>query len=302
MTILNNADGYVTIDGDPGSYPGAKPSDFLKVFLADRQTLDRAGERPEKQKLIPWIWSGWGTKGVWVEPIEPYVQATLAELKRGMPEPWELLPGRSAEGHANKRVNIDLTAAAGLLERSTLLTYEAIEFEPSLPSAVLQFDLIRNMLRKELPHAAVTRGCFGNAQQPVMVIPNLYFYARCAAEPSYLSRPDEQVAFGRFVRRAARTSRASVVLPAAGARSPAGRSAEATADGHAHWRGSPIHPWRSGPVSFDPGRASRVTDSRALGQRDGARHNGGGGRGLGRRDRRDGRLVETPPLRRRRDR
>lgn len=189
MAILNNADGYVTIDGDRGSYPGAKPSDFLKVFLADRQTLDRAGERPEKQKLIPWIWSGWGTKGVWVEPIEPYVQATLAELKRGMPEPWELLPGRSAEGHANKRVNIDLTAAAGLLERSTLLTYEAIEFEPALPSAVLQFDLMRNMLRKELLHAAVTRGCFGNAQQPVMVIPNLYFYARCAAEPSCSQRP-----------------------------------------------------------------------------------------------------------------
>ena len=170
MAILNNADGYVTIDGDPGSYPGAKPSDFLKVFLADRQTLDRAGERPETQKLIPWIWSGWGTKGVWVEPIEPYVQATLAELKRGMPEPWELLPGRSVEGHANKRINIALTAAAGLLERSTLLTYEAIEFEPSLPAAVLQFDLNRNMLRKELPSAAVTRGCFGNAQQPVMVI------------------------------------------------------------------------------------------------------------------------------------
>jgi len=92
-----------------------------------------------------------------------------------------LLSARLLERHANKRVNIDLTAAAGLLERSTLLTYEAIEYEPSLPSAVLQFDLIRNMLRKELPHAAVTRGCFGNAQQPVMVIPNLYFYARCAA-------------------------------------------------------------------------------------------------------------------------
>lgn len=193
MAILNNADGYVTIDGDPGSYPGAKASDFLKVFLADRQTLDRAGERPEKQKLIPWIWSGWGTKGVWVEPIEPYVQATLAELKRGMPEPWELLPGRSAEGHANKRINIGLAAEAGLLERSTLLTYEAIEFEPSLPAAVLQFELIRNVLRKELQHAAAARGCFGNAQQPVTVIPNLYFYARCAAEPSYLSRPDEKV-------------------------------------------------------------------------------------------------------------
>ncbi len=193
MAILNNADGYVTIDGDPGSYPEAKASDFLKVFLADRQALDRVGQRPQQQKLIPWIWSGWGTKGVWVEPIEPYVRATLAELKRGMPEPWELLPGRSAEGHANRRINIDLTAEAGLLERSTLLTYEAIEFEPSLPAAVLQFDLIREVLRKELPHAAAARGCFGNAQQPVMVIPNLYFYARSAADPSYLSRPDENV-------------------------------------------------------------------------------------------------------------
>ena len=84
-------------------------------------------------------------------------------------------------------------AMGGVLGRSMIMCYEAIEFEPSLPSAVLQFDLIRNMLRKELPSAAATRGCFGNAQQPVMVIPNLYFYARCAAEPSYLSRPDEQV-------------------------------------------------------------------------------------------------------------
>lgn len=193
MAILNNADGYVTIDGDPGSYPGAKASDFLKVFLADRQTLDRTGQRPAQQKLIPWIWSGWGAKGVWVEPIEPHVRASLTELKRGMPEPWELLPGRSAEGHANGRINIDLAAEAGLLDRSTLLTYEAIEFEPSLPAAVLQFDLIRNMLRKELPHAAVARGCFGNAQQPVMVLPNLYFYARSAADPAYLARPDEKV-------------------------------------------------------------------------------------------------------------
>ncbi len=60
LEIVNNADGYVTIDGDPGSYPGAKPEDFLKVFLADRRTLDRVGTHPQKQKLIPWIWCGWG--------------------------------------------------------------------------------------------------------------------------------------------------------------------------------------------------------------------------------------------------
>ena len=39
IAILNNADGYVTIDGDPGSYPGARAKEFLKVFLADQRVL-----------------------------------------------------------------------------------------------------------------------------------------------------------------------------------------------------------------------------------------------------------------------
>ena len=82
LRILNNADGYVTIDGDPGGYPGAKPVDFLRVFLEDRRTIDRWGTRPSRQKLIPWIWCGWGTKGVWQEPIEPFVQAELELLQR----------------------------------------------------------------------------------------------------------------------------------------------------------------------------------------------------------------------------
>jgi hypothetical protein len=194
LEILNNADGYVTIDGDPGGYPGAKPAEFLQVFLRDRQTIDRAGARPKTQKVIPWIWCGWGTKGVWQEPIGPYVTATLETLKGGMPEPWELLPGRSIrEGHANGRINMELTKAAGLLDRSTLLLYEIIEFEPTPPAAVLQFGDIRRVLKEELAQSPGVRGCFGNAQQPIMVLPNLYLFARGAADPAYLDRPDEQV-------------------------------------------------------------------------------------------------------------
>ena len=93
MEILNNADAYVTIDGDPGGYPGAKPSEFLKILLHDRQTIDRVGTHPKSQKIIPWIWCGWGTKGVWQEPIEPFVAASCAIKQQNMPEPWELLPG-----------------------------------------------------------------------------------------------------------------------------------------------------------------------------------------------------------------
>ena len=193
MKILNNADGYVTIDGDPGGYAGATPDDFLEVFRRDRRAIDRFGTHPRAQKLIPWIWCGWGTKGVWVEPIEPFVAASLETLEKGMPEPWELLPGRSREGHANDRLNVELARKAGLLPRSTLFLYEAIEYEPSIPAAVLQFDEIRAAMKKELELAPAAKGWFGNVQTPIMVLPNVYFFARAAREPSYLDRSDEDV-------------------------------------------------------------------------------------------------------------
>ena len=103
LKILNNADGYVTIDGDPGGYHWvAKPSDYLKVLMNDRKALDRVGTHPRTQKIIPWIWSGWGrdttSRGFWVEPMAPFVAAELEAFKRQQrrSEPWELLPGRES--------------------------------------------------------------------------------------------------------------------------------------------------------------------------------------------------------------
>ena len=95
---------------------------------------------------------------------------------------WELLPGRShREGWANGRVPLAETERAGLMPRSTIFCYEAIEFEPSEPAAAIQFDLIRQALKQESQFSSVAKGVFGNAQQPVMVLPNLYFFARGAA-------------------------------------------------------------------------------------------------------------------------
>lgn len=195
LSILNNADGYVTIDGDPGGYEGAKPADFVKVLLGDRKTIDRVGTHPKTQKIIPWIWSGWGAKGVWVEPIEPFVNASLDAIKqqRQALEPFELLPGRSHAFHANKRINMDLVQQAGLLDQSTLLFYEAIDFEPSVPSAALQLADIRDYMKAESALLPESRGCFGNAETPIMVLPNAYFFARCAADPKYVDQPDQAV-------------------------------------------------------------------------------------------------------------
>jgi hypothetical protein len=201
MAILNNADAYVTIDGDPGGYMGAKPEEWLIVFLSDRSALDRYGVNPSKQRLIPWIWSGWGAGAVWGgnplnSPllIKPYTGATMKLFKTAMPEPWEMLAGRShRDDWANGRVNVSLADSLGLMDRSIILCYEAIEFEPTPPASILQFDLIRNILREESKYATTAAGVFGNAQQPIMVMPNIYFFARGSYDLTYLDKTDEEV-------------------------------------------------------------------------------------------------------------
>ncbi len=194
IEILNNADGYVTIDGDPGGYAKAKPEDWLKVFQSDRAAIDRFGTDPRHQLTVPWVWAGWGMRSVWSEPIEPFTSASMKVLRDGMPNPWELLAGRSSrEGWANGRINVQLADRLQLMDRSMILCYEAIEFEPSPPAAVLQFDDIRRILCQELPFAATCRGVMGNAQQPVMVLPNIYFFARGSWDPAYLNKTDEAV-------------------------------------------------------------------------------------------------------------
>jgi hypothetical protein len=191
LRLFDNADAFVVIDGDPGGYPGAPVEEYMRILAADREVL------PGK-RIIPWIWSGWGrdhTKGgFWNQPIEPQVEATLQALKSQPGKPWEIMPGRShREGWANGRKNVELAGKAGLIGQSTIMCYEAIEFEPTPPAAVLQFDLIRAILREEGQFAATARGVFGNTQQPVMVLPNLYYFARGSPDLSYLNTPETKV-------------------------------------------------------------------------------------------------------------
>jgi hypothetical protein len=195
--ILNNADAYVTIDGDPGGYPGARPEDWLEVLAADRAALRRHGTHADRQLVIPWLWCGWGTKGVWQEPIEPFVAAELSTLRQG----WErfapalLLPGRSIrDGQGNGRKVIAIMEQQDMSKQSVVFCYEAVEFEPVPPAPVLQLADIRRILGDEEGHLlGKVRGWFANAQQPLMVLPNLFFFRRCLADRSYLARTDEEV-------------------------------------------------------------------------------------------------------------
>lgn len=190
LRLLDNADAFVVVDGDPGGYVGAPVEEYLRVLKNDQQAVPG-------QRVIPWLWNGWGrdtTDGYWRTPVALTVRASLEALKQQMTGDWELLPGRShREGWANGRVPVAETERAGLLPRSTILCYEAIEFEPTPPAAGLQFDLIRQVLKQESQLSAAARGVFGNAQTPVLVLPNLYFFGRGAADLGYLEKPDQAV-------------------------------------------------------------------------------------------------------------
>lgn len=190
LRLLDNADAFVVIDGDPGGYVGAPMEEYLRILASDQRAV------PGKP-IIPWIWTGWGRNtqgGFWRAPVGPLVEQCYDALKETNRGDWEILPGRShREGWANGRTTIALAEKAGLMSRATLLCYEAIEFEPTPPAAVLQFDLIRNALQQESQYAGVAKGVFGNAQQPVMVLPNLYYFARAAADLRYLDRAQDDV-------------------------------------------------------------------------------------------------------------
>jgi len=206
LGCLNNADGYVFIDGDPGGYPGAQPPEFLAMLRGVRSILDRVATEG-RPKIIPWIWCGWGAdwekEGAWKPDLRKLVRPFLRALVAEPPdEPWELLPGRSAwEDHANGRVNFELAEEAGLISRSTLMTYEIIEFEPSAPAFVLQFDHIRRVIRQEMGYGGQARGIMGNAQQPVTALHNVFYFAQCARDPGWLERTDREVlgAFAEFL-------------------------------------------------------------------------------------------------------
>jgi hypothetical protein len=195
IEILNNADAYVTIDGDPGSYPGAKPEDFAKIMQHDRETIERVGTHPKTQKVIPWIWAGWGrTEPLWQGDLTPYSRAAMTLLKQRLPEPWLMMPGRSTRsGWANGRINVALAEELGLIDRSMLMCYEAIEFEPTPPAGVLQFNDIRRILKEEGRNMSRAAGVMANAQQPIMVLPNIYLFTRGAQNPKYLDEPDDKI-------------------------------------------------------------------------------------------------------------
>ena len=58
--IVNNADGILMGDADPGGWPQSPLSEQAKIFQSARKMLDRYNIHGEKAKLADFMWIGWG--------------------------------------------------------------------------------------------------------------------------------------------------------------------------------------------------------------------------------------------------
>ena len=98
----------------------------------------------------------------------------------------------TAKAGPTGRINVALAEELGLVDRSMILCYEAIEFEPTPPARFCS-STPSAAISRTTPPAPRAYGVMGNAQQPIMALPDIYLFARGSWDPKYLDRSDEEV-------------------------------------------------------------------------------------------------------------
>lgn len=201
--IVNNADGFVMIDSDPGGWPQSPLREQVKIFNAARNLLNRYNQHGREAKLVDWMWLGWGrhkhfdaTHTVvssydW-GPQNPdasdvaFMEKTIRAFKAGLPEPWSLIAGFPAYLRSSQE--------EGVLSKTIFLPYGAIEYEPSAPSTNVSLAPIRSAFEAVAPYPGV-QGVMGNAQTPLLQLPRTYDFLATACNLEYRNRSDREVLF-----------------------------------------------------------------------------------------------------------
>jgi hypothetical protein len=166
-STCGNADGYWNLDSDPGGWKGSPASDYVDILAKNRELIDECAEKGRDAKLIYWMWVGWGTG----EPEENWRDTVRGMMER-VHEPWWLTV--AWEGHWK------VVDQLGLLEKTVFYPYGAIEPEPSLPFTLVVPQDLTNALSVARDRAGTIRGAMGNAQTPLVQLPNIHHFTRAA--------------------------------------------------------------------------------------------------------------------------
>ncbi|MHB0998723.1 MAG: hypothetical protein ACYC27_05700 [Armatimonadota bacterium] len=156
---LADADGFVIIDSDPGSYPGSTNAEFVNLLNEHRKMFDNL--RPGIEVLY-WMHAGWQgyarfyQAGEFIWGTDEEFDDTLSRLSALNPEPWGLVAGqRYAE-------------RTGLMPRMRYV-HASLEFEPSFPVTTIdEFDAYNQGLNSG------SIGIVGYAQTHCVQLPGIF--------------------------------------------------------------------------------------------------------------------------------
>jgi len=186
---VDNADGYCTIDSDPGGWDGSPFSDYLKIFKASRVLIDRYAALGGRAKLINWLWFGWSRcwaqQRVWWQPgadQRPLCEAvaeSIRGMKKELPEPWWLITGL--------REYLPACAAEGVLGKTVYLPYGMIEGEPARPDSQIDFPRQREYLDEAGRYPGLA-GLMGNVQTPLLQFPHVNHFLNTVRDYEYRKR------------------------------------------------------------------------------------------------------------------
>lgn len=176
--MVPNAGGYGFIDSDPGGWNGSPSSEFVDLFVKNRELLDRTVERPEQAKLLYWLYNGWGNG----DPADVNWRSVVGELKSRLKEPWELMVcyNPTMAPHAQNLVpQPKIAEEFGLLDKTVFFNYQVVDGEPSFPFTRLNFPGIDATYDWVADYKGLN-GVMCNVQTFLLQLPNIHYFTQCA--------------------------------------------------------------------------------------------------------------------------
>jgi hypothetical protein len=199
--IVNNADGILMGDADPGGWPQSPLSEQAKIFQSARKMLNRYNIHGEKAKLADFMWIGWGrhkfftatdrlvTGFDWTDknPDESdiaFMAETIRNFKQNLAEPWEVFAGMTPYLESSRRESV--------LDKTIYFPYGAIEGEPAFPATNTSLEPVREVLDKKAEYPPLG-SLMGNNQVMLLQFPRTYYFFASTWDSSNKKRSEEDI-------------------------------------------------------------------------------------------------------------
>jgi hypothetical protein len=184
--MINNADGILMGDADPGGWPNSPLSEQVKIFQNARKMLDRYNVHGRNTLLADFMWIGWGrhkfftstdrlvTGFDWTDKNPDsgdiaFMTETIRNFQHNLSEPWTVVAGMTPYLESMKRAQV--------LRKGVYFPYGTIELEPAFPWTNIGWEPVNDVFAKMSKYPGLS-SVMGNNQIMVLQLPRTdYFFA-----------------------------------------------------------------------------------------------------------------------------